>query len=153
MYCLRLCASFAAYVFDLTYCCVFAIVIAHRLSTIKQADVIAVVSDGRVVEKGTHEELISIRGRYFDFVQAQKMKSSKAEASETQSNEHKEEGYASLSVPPVVCIDSEPAVIRFRNVRFHYPARPDAEVFRRLNLTVRPQETLAIVGPSGCGKR
>ncbi len=41
-------------------------VIAHRLSTIRRADQILVVEQGQIVERGTHEELYSLRGRYFD---------------------------------------------------------------------------------------
>lgn len=41
-------------------------VIAHRLSTIKKADQILVIEDGRIAERGNHEELIQSEGRYFD---------------------------------------------------------------------------------------
>ena len=40
-------------------------VIAHRLSTITSADIILVVDGGKIVERGTHEELLSRRGAYF----------------------------------------------------------------------------------------
>jgi ABC-type multidrug transport system fused ATPase/permease subunit len=41
-------------------------VIAHRLSTIRRADQILVVEGGRIIERGNHEELYKLRGRYYD---------------------------------------------------------------------------------------
>jgi ABC-type multidrug transport system fused ATPase/permease subunit len=41
-------------------------VIAHRLSTIRRADQILVVEQGAIVERGTHEQLYAMRGRYYD---------------------------------------------------------------------------------------
>jgi ATP-binding cassette, subfamily B, bacterial len=48
-----------------------ALVIAHRLSTIREADAILVIEDGRVVEQGTHSELLARRGRYAELYQTQ----------------------------------------------------------------------------------
>lgn len=48
------------------------LVIAHRLSTIKNADLICVLHEGRIVEKGTHQELIEINGYYKHLVDMQK---------------------------------------------------------------------------------
>jgi ATP-binding cassette subfamily B protein/subfamily B ATP-binding cassette protein MsbA len=42
--------------------------IAHRLSTIRRADVILLMEDGRVIERGTHDELMSARGGYYGMV-------------------------------------------------------------------------------------
>jgi ATP-binding cassette subfamily B protein/subfamily B ATP-binding cassette protein MsbA len=46
-------------------------VIAHRLSTIRRAHLILLMDDGRVTERGTHEELMSARGAYYDMVRRQ----------------------------------------------------------------------------------
>ncbi|MSO35460.1 MAG: ABC transporter ATP-binding protein [Acidobacteria bacterium] len=46
-------------------------VIAHRLSTIRTADVILMMEHGRIVEKGTHQELLDARGRYAALYQSQ----------------------------------------------------------------------------------
>jgi ABC-type multidrug transport system fused ATPase/permease subunit len=48
-----------------------AIVIAHRLSTIRAADLILVVEDGRIVQRGTHDELLTQGGRYEELYRTQ----------------------------------------------------------------------------------
>src|SRR6185312_13123567 len=56
-------------------------VIAHRLSTVRRADLILLMGDGRVVERGTHDELMAARGGYYEMVMRQ------AEASAQQGEE------------------------------------------------------------------
>uniref|UniRef100_A0A672U8B8 ATP binding cassette subfamily B member 1 n=1 Tax=Strigops habroptila TaxID=2489341 RepID=A0A672U8B8_STRHB len=48
------------------------IVIAHRLSTIQNADKIAVIQNGKVVEQGTHQQLLALKGVYYSLVNAQR---------------------------------------------------------------------------------
>ncbi len=48
-----------------------AVVIAHRLSTVRAADLILVVEDGRIVERGTHPELLAAGGRYEELYRTQ----------------------------------------------------------------------------------
>jgi ATP-binding cassette subfamily C protein len=48
-----------------------AVVIAHRLSTVRAADLILVVEDGRIVERGTHQELLAAGGRYEELYRTQ----------------------------------------------------------------------------------
>ena len=50
------------------------IIIAHRLSTVKNADVIMLVNNGKVIEKGTHEELLKKNGEYLKLVKNQLIK-------------------------------------------------------------------------------
>jgi ATP-binding cassette subfamily B protein len=46
-------------------------VIAHRLSTIRDADVILVMEDGRIVEQGDHQTLLEAHGHYFELYNSQ----------------------------------------------------------------------------------
>lgn len=48
-----------------------SLIIAHRLSTIQDADIIIVVDDGKVVEKGNHKELLNQKGKYYNLYQTQ----------------------------------------------------------------------------------
>jgi len=42
--------------------------------------------------------------------------------------------------------------VEFRDVKFHYPTRPDVQIYNGLNLTIKPRTTVALVGASGSGK-
>jgi ATP-binding cassette, subfamily B (MDR/TAP), member 1 len=62
------------------------IVISHRLSTIKDADNIVVMSEGQIVEQGTHDDLLMKRGAYYALVEAQKIAETKKLSSEKEAN-------------------------------------------------------------------
>ncbi len=47
------------------------ILISHRCSTVRQADQIAVLHAGRIVERGTHDQLLELKGYYADLYQKQ----------------------------------------------------------------------------------
>ena len=46
-------------------------IVAHRLSTVREADIILVMKDGRIIETGTHDSLMSARGFYYDLYNSQ----------------------------------------------------------------------------------
>ena len=48
------------------------IIIAHRLSTVVDADIIYLVREGRILEKGSHKELMELNGRYAYMFNVQK---------------------------------------------------------------------------------
>uniref|UniRef100_A0A9J8BFU2 ATP-binding cassette sub-family B member 5 n=1 Tax=Cyprinus carpio carpio TaxID=630221 RepID=A0A9J8BFU2_CYPCA len=68
------------------------IVIAHRLSTIRSADIIAGFSEGKVVEQGTHRELMAKKGVYYSLVMQQVHDVSEGETSEESSETETPEG-------------------------------------------------------------
>jgi ABC-type multidrug transport system fused ATPase/permease subunit len=75
-----------------------SVVVAHRLSTIRNAHVIYVFDDGEIREKGNHDELIALRGCYFNLVQRQLTQDTKAAAvKESESSELSSGTVSSLS--------------------------------------------------------
>ena len=47
-------------------------VIAHRLSTVRNADAIMVLEDGKIIERGNHDELLAQKGRYYELYTGKK---------------------------------------------------------------------------------
>lgn len=120
--------------------------IAHRLSTIRNADLIAVVKDGAIAESGTHDELLSRKGEYSMLVEAQSAKDP-AESATPVSRTPDESMHGEVQVTE----GSGTKLVEFQDCHFSYPSRAGAVVLSGLNLTVYEGETLALVGPSGCG--
>jgi len=123
------------------------IVIAHRLSTIRNADLIAVVKEGKIAETGTHDELLTREGsEYKKLVEAQFPKKSQSSTNLLQTS------ITSFTNNDDVTASTGSGQITFHDVHFHYPSRPNVKIFKGLDLNIQSGETLAIVGPSGGGK-
>lgn len=58
------------------------LIVAHRLSTIRAADVVVSISNGKVAEKGTHDELLEKKGLYHQLVTAQMAMSDESDSDE-----------------------------------------------------------------------
>jgi ATP-binding cassette subfamily B protein len=56
------------------------LIVSHRISTIKDADLICVMQDGRIIERGTHDELLAIDGAYSDLYERQRLEDELAAA-------------------------------------------------------------------------
>lgn len=76
------------------------IIVSHRLSAIKSANRILFIEKGSVIEEGTHEELLQLKGRYYDMVKSEDLdrKFSRKRKSTT-SNSHKEQSTIDNNLP------------------------------------------------------
>ncbi|MFD5750676.1 ABC transporter ATP-binding protein [Streptomyces sp. NPDC127033] len=84
-----------------------AVVIAHRLSTVRAADLILVVEDGQIVERGTHEELLAAEGRYAELYRTQFEHGSAGDGAHTRNHEATEPH----DLPPRTDLGGDPADI------------------------------------------
>src|SRR5690606_3327392 len=89
------------------------ITIAHRLSTIKNADNIVVLAKGRIVEQGTHAELLDRKGAYWGLVEAQKLTHTGEEGGEgSEDNSPIERTMTEKSLPGADPNDDKPGLFR-----------------------------------------
>jgi ATP-binding cassette, subfamily B (MDR/TAP), member 1 len=131
------------------------VIIAHRLSTIRGCDIINVLRSGVIVESGTHEELMSKEGYYYELVMKQDGGMSSKSDSAADLTELNDETATSnntvAKVEPTKPTSLYPH-ISFKDVTFSYPTRPKKIIFDEFNLDIELGSTVALVGPSGGGK-
>jgi len=133
------------------------VIIAHRLTTIRNADVIVVIAEGKVVEKGTHDSLMASEGGHYRKL-VEKQEHSLDTGALVEANKNgSEPNLASItgSTGDLMALgkDSQARTqLRFKGIRFAYPTRPNKPILDNFNITVKQGETLALVGPSGGGK-
>ncbi|CAN6876290.1 unnamed protein product [Brassica oleracea] len=133
------------------------IVIAHRLSTIRNADVICVVHNGRIVETGSHEELIkNLDGQYTSLVRLQQMEN---EESDVNISVRVQGGQLSilskdLKYTPKLSIDSGSNLLTKSSTDSNTPGlipkdkKPPVPSFKRLMAMNRPEWKHALYGCS-----
>lgn len=131
------------------------VIIAHRLSTIRNADIIAVVMDGTIVEKGTHDELIGSQSYYKKLVdaQGQTAQPTKNPSVVQVDGQDKSDNQQGVDKVPDQLVDKDATpIIDFKNVDFSYPIRPSRTILDRFKLKVFKGETIGLCGISGGGK-
>jgi len=130
------------------------VIIAHRLSTIRNADTIAVVMGGTIVETGTHDELMESKSYYKKLVDAQgKATSMERNSSTFNMQRGSSESQHGFEAVPDRFVDMNAApLIVFRNLSFSYPTRPNKTILDRFKLKIYKGETVGLCGISGGGK-
>jgi ABC-type multidrug transport system ATPase subunit len=121
--------------------------IAHRLSTVRDADHILVLDEGRLVEQGTHEELVELGGLYSQLHEAQTGQSPRRRLLAPVGNGNglaygSEEGARALATAARLLLEVDPQVLESLADR-----APDGEQFRRAAEFVAslPREELALL--------
>jgi len=131
------------------------VIVAHRLSTIRNADIIAVVMGGTIVETGKHDELMNSESYYKKLVQTQgkdamAQRKSSVAAPDAFGKTESQRGFEKVP-DSIVDKDATPLIV-FKNVNFTYPSRPDKLILDKFKLKIYKGETIGLCGISGGGK-